>query len=164
MVPAVTELLALLPIQSVDLRGHEIRCHELARAVLDAVRAQLTWRYIRPSWLSVIDGTYAQVDHSWIDMVIPTTFVRGRAFGTEPTAADYRSKSRVILDPYAVGSLPQVRLLDCSSILAGSWGLYEPGPVREDIREDVVDLLLWSMRANRFDVAADEASRVPVPT
>lgn len=151
--------------QGFDLHGRELRCHELTRAVWSVVCESLMCSYLRPKWLRVVDGTYAGVDHSWIEMTIPAMLMEHRSTyfiqyppKVSPTAGP---RSRAILDVYAVGSLPQVRLIECAPLLKASWELYQPGAPRSDIREDVVNLLLWSLQAERFDVAADEAQRVP---
>jgi hypothetical protein len=80
----------------------EWRCHELARSVGRRFR------------LEVVDGKFGGVDHSWL--VIP----EGRL-----------DRGAAILDVYAVGALPMVRLVAFDSPEAT---LFEPGPERVDVR------------------------------
>lgn len=71
--------------------------------------------------LPVMSGFYGKVDHSWLYF-----------------------KNEKILDVYAIGSLPQVRLVDTS------WSLpdcYFPGYPRDDIKQDVVEHLIGLMNA-----------------
>jgi hypothetical protein len=63
--------------------------------------------------LRVRDGLYRGIDHSWLEVVCRP----------------------VVLDVYAVGQLPPVRLVD---IRAGD---FDPRALRGDIRHDVVELL-----------------------
>jgi hypothetical protein len=78
------------------------RCHELARAIGTRLR------------LEVVDGRFGGVEHSWLEVV--------------DGCLDRRS---AILDIYAVGSLPQVRVVDPRS---PEGALFEPGPERADVR------------------------------
>lgn len=70
--------------------------------------------------LAVLDGKYGSVDHSWL--VFPG------------------SPRLTILDVYAVGSLPIVRLVDVERLLPHE-ALYSPGPTRTDVRFDDVVIL-----------------------
>lgn len=101
--------------------GNELRCHELARAVLRVALSDGTrgWvvRYARE--LAVIDGKCGSIEHSWL----------GFADG-------------VILDPYAPGRLPAVQLVDPLA------GMYCPGETRHDVRGDFVDRLVREMRGD----------------
>lgn len=126
-----------------DLRGREIRCHELARAFCHALRVR-KYRYFPPHAFQVVDGTYARVNHSWIEIVYERAWLFH--FADHPSM---KGRFRAILDPYAVGSLPQVRLLAADAILASANALYVPKETRTDIREDVVDMILWSIGGRR---------------
>lgn len=98
-----------------NVPGVELRCHEVARVVLNAI----LWKWPEPvtdGYFAVIDGTYGQVDHSWL----------------EDTRA---GMTRVILDTYCVARLPQVQLVSDSLMLAR---LYEPREHRTDIDWDLV--------------------------
>jgi hypothetical protein len=68
--------------------------------------------------LLVIDGKCGPIEHSWLYL-----------------------EDAVILDPYAPGRLPAVQLVD---LVVGT--AYRPGPRREDIRQAVVDRLVFEMR------------------
>jgi hypothetical protein len=94
-----------------DRSGQELRCHEVARVVATALES-------KKSNLTVCDGHYMMAQHSWI-------LICG---------------DRLALDPYAVGRLPVVQLVDVGSLAVR--GIYLPGPRREDIREDVIEALL----------------------
>ena len=96
-----------------------IRCHELARIVAIVLAPEFS--------LEIIDGRYGPTDaagyeHSWLLYEEPTQKKRfiGQLF---------------ILDPYAIGRLPQVQLLDP---YAGNLKLYMRGKPRDDIRHDHV--------------------------
>lgn len=103
----------------VDSAGRYVRCHEVARAVL---------RFIKPLARGfeprVVDGKFDGVDHSWIAWRVPDGYA-----------------ATTILDPYAVGSLPQVQI---HKIMAGlRRSDYKPDHLeRSDIREDVVGELV----------------------
>lgn len=93
-----------------------MRCHEVAR-VVGAVLG-----------LEVADGSYGFVDHSWCWTEPP-----------DPSRIAGRIGMPNILDPYCVGALPQVRLLDgsCTSLPHVGWS-YRPGPARADVDEELV--------------------------
>ena len=97
----------------------EIRCHELARAVWQALVAEGT------SFIpgGVTDGHYGAVEHSWITLFI----------GGEPT----------VLDVYCCGRLPQVQLIDVAPTVPFG---YKSGPERTDIDEAMVKYLFEEMR------------------
>lgn len=105
-----------------------LRCHELTRAVLAALRFARTIgggvQYPVPvSGAEVVDGKYGPVDHSWIE---------------------WRSRERLrILDVYAVGRLPMVELIECGFPLMGVHPTaYVAGETRTDIDESVVARIL----------------------
>jgi len=103
----------------------DIRCHELSRAVGRVMRLQHQ------------DGYYGFVDHTWL-------------WTTPFTANVLNQQSRLgfpnILDVYAVGSLPIVRLVDAQhpSLPHVGWG-YRPGKDRTDINESVIETLVEIM-------------------
>jgi hypothetical protein len=110
-------------VESLDeqsIKG-EIRCHELARAVGKLLG------------LEHCDGFYGFVDHTWLwtKPLDPARVITPRMYFPN------------ILDVYSVGSLPQVRLVDCNhtSLPHIGWG-YRPGIKREDINEDLVSVLV----------------------
>lgn len=90
-----------------------LRCHEVARVVYGVLVA----KYPTETGLELIDGRYRFVDHSWL--LVP---------------GDTRHR-RFILDPYAVGRLPMVQLVDS---ICGLGAFYEPGADRIDIRTEWV--------------------------
>lgn len=100
-----------------DLGGELIRCHELARAVGRVLE------------LTVQDGFYGFVEHSWLWLSMPTP--------------DYRRFPRYhlpkILDVYVPGSLPQVQLVDTAS---GLCHRYLPAEPRDDINESTVSAII----------------------
>lgn len=65
--------------------------------------------------LEVVDGHYGAVEHSWLTL----------------------EDGKTILDVYAVGSLPQVRLVHASPLLPHT-ALYRPGVPRNDIRHEAI--------------------------
>lgn len=94
-----------------DNKGEWIRCHELAR-VVESLLPKKHWK--------TVDGKCGHVDHSWLVWM-------GSGF--------------VILDVYAVGEVPQVKLVDIAA-LAPAHGLYKPNARRRDIRNDVIAWLM----------------------
>lgn len=95
-------------------KGVEWRCHELARAIAVPLPGVL-----------VVDGTHKRVDHSWI------------AYRNE-------EHSLRILDVYAIGELPQVKLVHASFPLNDR--AYQPSQLpRGDIRKDVLNDLLTAV-------------------
>lgn len=100
----------------------KVRCHELARAVFQAIRKHPTAK--------VIDGKFGGCEHSWISIL--------------------RRPKHIVLDVYAVGTLPMVQLID----LDGSFGLvgarrYIEGTERTDIDEQRIQRLLLAFNASR---------------
>lgn len=92
--------------------GHEIRCHELARAVA-------RWLTTDGFVVEVVDGQLGPIDHTWI-------LVPGRS-GAEDAA---------LLDVYTPGRIPQVQLLHDHPFVSRG---YEQNLHRTDIRQDVVE-------------------------
>lgn len=66
----------------------------------------------------LVDGQYGGAEHSWLV---------------------WRGKGMIVLDLYAVGELPQVKLVDCGVLWRRN--TYEPGARRRDIRKNVVEWL-----------------------
>ena len=97
------------------------RCHEVARAVGQVLD------------LPVQDGWYGAVDHSWLWV---------------HAGADPYGFGGAILDVYCVGRLPMVQLVtrdrQHGHYAAGGLvpSLYREGPVRTDIRLDVVKAMI----------------------
>jgi len=93
-----------------------LRCHELARVI------GLFFE------LDVVDGRYGYVEHSWC------TFVDDQA--------NRDQSKRYILDPYAVGRLPQVQLIvtDMHAMIPTK-KLYVPKEKRTDIDDALVGRL-----------------------
>lgn len=102
----------LLPELSPD--GELIRCHEVARVVGCLLK------------LEVQDGKYGLHDHSWL--------WTGPFHPRWPRSCDPPK----ILDPYCVGNLPIVRLLDSASSVPHLGWMYRPGPERDDVLNDFV--------------------------
>ena len=106
-------IVKLLPDQ---VASQDLRCHEVVRIVAQTLD-------LNPAQIQ--DGYYGFVDHSWLR--------------TEPLNATKIVTPRIglpnILDVYCVGSLPQVRLVDCqhTSLPHVGWA-YRPSKVRDDIR------------------------------
>lgn len=112
--------------------GELVRCHEVAR-VVDLVVRKFFGRQV----LWVQDGHYGYCDHTWLWTREPES----RSWVERPD----RLSCPNILDPYAVGSLPQVRLVDCSATALPHFGLmYRNGPAREDVRGEWVEE--WTRR------------------
>jgi len=107
-----------------DMPG--LRCHELARAVG------------RVLGLEHEDGVYGFVDHTWL---WTTAFDCG-----SPLAQETRIGFPNVLDVYAVGQLPMVRLVACGhpSLPHMGWS-YRPRRPRKDIDEALVDHLVRIM-------------------
>lgn len=109
------------------------RCHELARAVAQMLGC------------GYADGKFGAVDHSWciigggrkreemslLAALIPSTEEYVLNGGCDP-----------ILDVYAVGSLPQVQLVDRAAVLRRQ---YVRGETRKDIRWKAVEELVSCM-------------------
>lgn len=95
----------------------EIRCHELARAIGKMLK------------LSVVDGKYGAVEHSWLE-----------GFST-----------RCLLDVYTPGRTPMVQLIDMT------WAApnyYKRGALRDDIDDDVITKLIdhWATDSRTVDL------------
>lgn len=101
-----------------EFEGELLRCHEVARTVFSF----FTHPDLADSLL--VDGKFGPMPHSWI---------------YAPTSYD---TVRITLDPYAVGRLPQVQLVEIGWDLSRG---YKYGPVRTDIRLDVIAKLLASL-------------------
>jgi hypothetical protein len=97
----------------------EPRCHELARAVGQVMK------------LPYQDGYYGFVEHTWL--------------WTEEREEYHPWSLPNLLDVYAVGSLPQVRLVDMQHGGVGHVQIYRIGLPRTDIREPAVALLVDHM-------------------
>lgn len=98
------------------VNGELVRCHEVARIVASILN------------LWVQDGFYGYVDHSWC--------------WTREPPKEFIGMSNMpnILDPYCVGSLPQVRLLAGGSTSLPHTGTsYRMGLPRTDINQKFVD-------------------------
>lgn len=109
------EVVRLLP--ETNEEGGVIRCHEIARVVAECAR-----RAAGKPVLWVQDGLYGFVDHTWL-------------WTSEPRSHVDCLDCPNILDPYCVGSLPQVRLADCSHTVVPHFGLmYQLGALREDVQ------------------------------
>lgn len=106
-----------------EIRGQEVRCHELARAVGFVLG------------LEVADGHFGFVEHSWLW----TTPFRG------PCGPSWGLPN--ILDVYVPGAFPQVQLV---STEAGLPHRYSPRPVKDlVIRTDVFETLILIMKGAR---------------
>jgi len=114
------EMLTMATAMVSLIQEPEIRCHELARVIAKLLG------------LTVQDGYYGFVDHSWCwTRPLEQREIIGRIGFPN------------ILDPYSVGSLPQVRLLDgnTTSLPHIGWS-YRPGPDRDDIDVNQVERLV----------------------
>jgi hypothetical protein len=119
---AAQNIVKLIPLD-------DIRCHELSRVVGTLLK------------LEVQDGYYGFVDHSWLWT---------KPFESRGLRPD-KNRTRVgfpnILDVYCVGSLPQVRLIDCQHTALPHVGwAYRPDRARDDIDEVLVDTLVTTLR------------------
>lgn len=119
----------------------DLRCHEVARVVERMLpaspddpcvigTADPATTLVRPRYTRrVVDGKYGSVDHSWIEII-------GCGGGRGQLS---------VLDPYAVGRLPIVQLVDCSphagAILRHA-DAYREGLPDLQVRYDVMDQLL----------------------
>lgn len=103
-----------------------LRCHEVARVVAQKLAGQVCG--LGALVLDVVDGKFGEIEHSWIEV------------------ADPEGPRRLILDVYAVGSLPQVQLHDATGLLP-HLRTYTRGAVRVDIREAVIQELSLMKKA-----------------
>jgi len=102
--------------------GQELRCHELTRAVKRFLQhGDVPYR---PPNITLFDGKYSVVDHSWLELLLQ----KGEF------------SSLYILDVYAVGQLPQVQLLDIAFSLPHRAN-YRAQVRRDDIDMDLVNLV-----------------------
>lgn len=108
--------------------GNEVRCHELARAARRALQ-DLNARKLTAAnaELLLYDGRLWSIEHSWLvyhwrDDVAPKRF---------------------ILDVYCPGRIPQVQLIDGDHFAIARG--YERGPVRDDIKQSMVEQLTREM-------------------
>lgn len=93
--------------------GEWLRCHEVARAVCSRLTDAL-----------LFDGVFGGfMPHTWL-------YVRNG------------SETRVLLDPYAIGRLPQVQLVDPSFRMCDA---YVRGDLRKDIRRAELAALIASL-------------------
>lgn len=83
--------------------------------------------------LSWIDGRFGIVEHSWLELA-----------------------GGLVLDVYAVGSLPQVQICDVASATLRGAREYREGPARDDIDDRVITWLCRRM-------LGDERARLPPP-
>ena len=105
--------------------GNELRCHELARAVLRVAHSDAAHGLIvgYAQELDVVDGHCGPIEHSWL-----------------------RFTDGVILDAYAPGRIPAVQIID--PIVGAA---YRQGTARTDIRVAILDRLVLEMRADVAD-------------
>jgi hypothetical protein len=96
------------------------RCHELARAVAIFFRRS-------PLKLNVVDGRFGIADHSWIEIHNPNR--------------------HIILDVYAVGSIPIVQLHDVGTLSLRGARAFVEGPPRDDIDDVSLEALLHHMNS-----------------
>ena len=97
-------------------RDELVRCHEVARIVGKILG------------LPVQDGYYGFVDHSWCWMA-----------PMRPKLSRARIGVPHILDPYCVGSLPQVRIVVCDNTALPPAGVaYRADRERDDIDQEFV--------------------------
>lgn len=119
--PRPIELLAMttVMVQAFPDRMDDewVRCHEVARAVAHVLFGD---------FCNVVDGVFGATDHSWIE---------GPLHGG-PGDGEF------ILDPYAVGRLPMVQLIDTRHRTLPYRELYKERKRRTDIRSKVVDALI----------------------
>lgn len=126
-----------------DKHGNpELRCHELARAVLLRLCLETTGPGLTMDWsdrFEAVDGAYGTLDHTWLELDQVKTGER---------------TGRVILDVYAVGRLPQVQLLDVLSFGPKNGLQYRRGTPRKDISHRVVKCLLdqWAAKYDKLSV------------
>lgn len=120
--------------------GELVRCHEMARAVHDWAERQPRGRFgTEPLLLGVVDGRYGVpgniwVEHSWLET----------------------GHGHNILDVYAVGKLPPVQLLDGTFKLP-TQQCFQPGKLRGDIMEDVVEELITFFETSELETVSISA-------
>jgi hypothetical protein len=117
-----TRMAEAIPRDISSVTSSEIRCHELARAIGKILDLQAQ------------DGYYGFVEHSWL---WTRQRIRGEAEWSIPN----------VLDVYAVGSLPMVRLVDMQHTGPQHAMLYRPqADPRTDIDQVMVDRLVGEIR------------------
>jgi hypothetical protein len=121
-----TELVADAPTKIDD---RLVRCHELARAVCERLKKEAAARDA-PLFrklcheMNVMDGYYGMIEHSFI--LLGELYEGG--FGPMPH----------VLDVYAPGRVPQVQLVDTSSVLPF---YYRRGAPRSDVNQDDINFI-----------------------
>ncbi len=110
-----------------------LRCHEVARAVAAVLTTSMNLygTNVEPIVrLEVVDGYYgAGAEHSWIEVYVD-------------------GARRCLLDPYCIGRMPPVALVDVSSLTMGAHReLYTPGKPRTDVDELLVVRLTMFLEA-----------------
>jgi hypothetical protein len=110
-------------LPSHDQTGEWVRCHEVARVVATLLELQV----------EVVDGFYGMADHSWLWTTELVPFER------PPN----------ILDVYCPGRLPQVQLVHSSNYLPFE---YRRGPVRDDVRYEVIEYLKGFLGPEQFSL------------
>lgn len=112
-------------VERLQQRAPEIRCHELALAAGILIADKMPDQLATITW----SGTYGAVEHSWLD-VQPRRSANSEWF---------------ILDVYAVGQMPQVRLVDGSVYLPEA-KLFQRGERRRDVDSLLAKSLFSEMR------------------
>ncbi len=123
-VEIVKDIDDLMTVASTSL----VRCHEvthIVNGILGIVDVMEYGKHVDKMWV-VIDGKFGEVDHSWLVW-------RG-------------DEKVIILDTYAVGSLPQVQLVDVQRLLPER---YFAGPCRTDINMEFVDRQVKGLKRTR---------------
>lgn len=116
---------------------HELRCHELTRAIKRFLQnGDVPYH---PPNITLFDGKYSVVDHSWLELLLQ----RGEF------------SSLYILDVYAVGQLPQVQLLDVAFSLPHRAN-YRAQARRDDIDMGVVNLVSLDLMSIGQKIFNDE--------
>lgn len=132
-----------------DSEGRLLRCHEVARVVAATFG------------LTVIDGVYGCVQHSWCliprpqDSEVVHLPLKGDV-GYLKSRAALGTHYPVIIDPYVVGRLPQAQMVSIGSTLPHDRWYSEREP-RTDVREQVVEVLL------EFSRNSENSSNLAVP-
>lgn len=129
---AAQAVVDLLP-ETID--GELVRCHEVARVVAEVLSYPERSKSGMFDELVVVDGKFGVHDHSWIRV-------------------DGSVRGRLILDPYAVGRIPMVQVLDldvmtlpyrresaCDRCGVPNPWFYREGPTRDDVRHEVLAAL-----------------------
>ena len=128
---------AVVDVMPERVDGEVLRCHEVARAVWFLLRACASASTEKNEAIyrsTVVDGRFGYHDHSWIALEDATRQRGGLC----------------VLDPYAIGRLPTVQLVDQDCLALAyhpsrdndSPWRYRVGPERRDVRWDVVASLV----------------------